>query len=501
MLQIRLHGRLSLRKNSAHMTTLKKLIIRVASSPVSVYVCVIAFILYFGVLTGLRHQHLLSLRLDLGNMDQTVWNVANGHGFVLTDPESNQEVSRLAYHADFFLILLAPLYWIWSSPYMLLFVQVIVVGIGAVPVYWIAEKTLRSKPLALLFAASYLLYPPMERALMYDFHAVTLATSFILFAYWFMEEKKWGRFVLFAILSGICKEQIWVVVVMMGIYIAVWKKKPVVGWSVAGVSTAVFYILFWKVIPAHATVNQHFALKYLSDFGGDMDAIFMSMLRDPALFWRTVIAPDRAWYLFQRFVPVAFLSLFSPWKLFFGGVDFGLSLLSSNQFMRSIDYQYNSVVTPFIFVSSVEGLHVVLRWAKKNRNTLGKVAIVILCLATTLSSYIWGVLPKGLHSLSWYYFREPAGFATITHVLDVIDSSYSISVTNNLGAQVSQRRVLYNFPIGAHDADFVIVKLDDQAAWPSLAEQIRVIEDVRQDTRYELFARTGSFSAYRRKGL
>jgi len=183
-------------------------------------------------------------------MDQTVWNVANGHGFVLTDPESDQQVSRLAYHADFLLVLLAPLYWIWSSPYMLLFIQVIVVGLGALPLYWIADKTLRSKPLALLFAVGYLLYPPMERALMYDFHAVTLATSFLLFAYWYMDTQRWGRFLLFVLLAALCKEQIWVVVAMLGLYIAIWKKKRVFGVSITVISSVIFYILFWKVIPS-----------------------------------------------------------------------------------------------------------------------------------------------------------------------------------------------------------------------------------------------------------
>ena len=483
------------------ITTLKKLFLRILSSPLLLYVCVIAFVLYFGLLTSQRHLHLLSLRLDLGNMDQTVWNVANGHGFVLTDPESDQQVSRLAYHADFLLVLLAPMYWIWSSPYMLLFIQVIVVGLGALPLYWIADKTLRSKPLALLFAVGYLLYPPMERALMYDFHAVTLATSFLLFAYWYMDTQKWGRFVLFALLSAICKEQIWIVVAMMGIYIAIWKKKIALGGVTAGVSLVVFYLLFWKVIPAHATANQHFALKYLSDFGGDMDSILVSMLGDPQLLFQTVLAPDRAWYLFQRFVPVGFLSIFAPWKLLFGSVDFGLSLLSSNQFMRSIDYQYNSVVTPFIFITSIEGLAVIIRLAKKKKHIFTQIAICVLVVTTLQSSYVWGVLPKGVHSLSWYYFREPAGYTTMKYVLENIDAKYSVSITNNLGAQVSQRRELYNFPVRAREADYVVVKLDDKAAWPSLAEQISVTEELRQDINYELYAHTGSFSAFRRKDL
>jgi hypothetical protein len=117
------------------------------------------------------------------------------------------------------------------------------------------------------------------------------------------------------------------------------------------------------------------------------------------------------------------------------------------------------------------------------------------------TSYVWGVLPKGLQSLSWFYFREPAGYETIKQVVSHIDAKYSVSVTNNLGAQVSERQELYNFPVRAHEADYVFVKLDDQSAWPSLYEQQKVTEELRHDTNYQLYAHTGSFSAFRKKGL
>ena len=121
--------------------------------------------------------------------------------------------------------------------------------------------------------------------------------------------------------------------------------------------------------------------------------------------------------------------------------------------------------------------------------------VVAACIG---SSYYWGVLPYQRMSLWWLYLREPPGYMTIRSVVDAIPANATVSVTNNLGAQVSQRQHLYNFPVNAHAADYVLVKLDDRNAWPSLYEQRQVEASLYDDAAYELIAKEASFSAFRR---
>lgn len=466
----------------------------------ALYGCIFLFMFYFGMLSVMRHHNLYSLRLDLGNMDQTVWNVANGNGFTLTDPSSDVQVSRLAYHADFLLMLFVPLYKIWSHPNVLLITQVVVLAFGALPLYWIAEKKLKSGGLALFLAMLYLLYPPLQRVLMYDFHPVALSVSFLLFAYWYMESRRWWLFTLFATLVAVSKEQLWVTVALMGLYIALGKRAYKLGWSIVGVSLAVFYVLMWHVIPSQTLQNQHFALKYLSDFGGDPTTIISNFLAKPGLVFSTVLSTDRLWYLFALFVPVGFLSLLSPFALLFALPDFAINLLSSNRLMRSIDFQYTSVIIPFIFIAAVNGLAFIARMFQKGRNAkrIRSAILVVVALAAVWSSYYWGVLPYQRMSLWWLYFRQPPGYTTIKSVVQSIPSNATVSVTNNLGAQVSQRQYLYNFPVNAFSADYVLVKLDDRNAWPSLDQQRQVEASLSANPAYELIAREASFSAFRR---
>ncbi len=150
-----------------------------------------AYTVYFSTISILRYEHYYTGRFDLGNMAQTVWNTLHGRVFEFTNPDGTEIVSRLAFHADFLLVLLAPFYMIWEDPRMLLLIQTIVVAAGAFLVYAFANKILNNKALALTFAFIYLINPSVQRANIYDFHAVTLATTFLLGAFYFLYKKQY----------------------------------------------------------------------------------------------------------------------------------------------------------------------------------------------------------------------------------------------------------------------------------------------------------------------
>jgi uncharacterized membrane protein len=95
-------------------------------------------------------------RFDLGNMTQAVWSTAHGHVLEVTEISGDQ-ILRLGTHVDPLLALFAPLWWIWPSPVMLLAVQILMLALGVVPVFWLARKYLPSERAALQLAVVYLL--------------------------------------------------------------------------------------------------------------------------------------------------------------------------------------------------------------------------------------------------------------------------------------------------------------------------------------------------------
>ena len=89
----------------------------------------IAYAVYFADLTLVRYAAFESRALDMGNLNQAVWNTAQGNWFHLTNQPGT--VNRLSLHVEPILIPISWLYWIYSGPETLLLLQAVVVALGA----------------------------------------------------------------------------------------------------------------------------------------------------------------------------------------------------------------------------------------------------------------------------------------------------------------------------------------------------------------------------------
>ena len=110
------------------------------------------------------------------------------------------------------LVLLSPFYLIWEDPRVLLLIQTIILSFGGIFVYLISKHLLSNKTISLVFAFCFYLNPAVNYTNLFDFHAVTLATTFFLSAFYFIFKSNYKLVVLFLILAGITKEQTWAIV-------------------------------------------------------------------------------------------------------------------------------------------------------------------------------------------------------------------------------------------------------------------------------------------------
>src|SRR5690606_1135174 len=76
-----------------------------------------------------------------------------------------------------------------------------------------------SEWIGVTLAVSYLLYPPMQKANTFEFHAVTLATFFMLAMFYYWLEKKYKTSFIYLILSLLTKEQVGMTTAFFGLYI------------------------------------------------------------------------------------------------------------------------------------------------------------------------------------------------------------------------------------------------------------------------------------------
>ena len=96
-----------------------------------------------GAAASWRHNQFLSHRYDLGNMVQAVWSTAHGRPLEMTDAATGEQITRLGARVDPILVLLAPLWWIYPDPELLLVVQAAALAAGLYPAVCLA---LRDRP-------------------------------------------------------------------------------------------------------------------------------------------------------------------------------------------------------------------------------------------------------------------------------------------------------------------------------------------------------------------
>ena len=191
----------------------------------------------FTALSILRDRAFETARFDLGNMVQAVWTTAHGHPLEITSLQGDQ-ISRLGAHVDPILAVFAPLWWLWPSPDLLLAGQAAAVALGALPVFWLAEKHLGSERAALGFALVYLLLPAVEWLTLNEFHPVALATPLLLYAFWYLDEDRLVPFALTAVAASLCKEEIALVVAGYGVWYALARRRRRAGLAIAGAGLA-----------------------------------------------------------------------------------------------------------------------------------------------------------------------------------------------------------------------------------------------------------------------
>ncbi|HMN27624.1 MAG TPA: DUF2079 domain-containing protein, partial [Caldilineaceae bacterium] len=430
---------------------------------------VLVYALLFGYLTITRYAAFESRALDMGNLDQAVWNTAHGRPFHFTNQPG--AVNRLSLHVEPILLPIAGLYWLYTGPPTLLILQAIVVALGAWPLYLLARRRLGSGWMGLLFGLAFLLNPTIQAANWLEFHPLTLAPTLLIAAFACLVAGRSGWFACFAVLAASCKEEIALLVAMMGLYAFFILQRRRLGLVtfVLSVAWALVAVLF--IQSRFADGNIHWGrYAYLGDNPGEM---VRTLLTRPALVLAQLQSAQALRYLALLLLPVGFSALLVPEILLLALPSLAINLLADFPPMHEVyTLIYAAPIVPFVLIAALFAVGRVADFFAPRastcqlaplapRNYTYGAAALLIAVCTLFAQHQFGYLPGGgnfhLYTVTDHHRRAQ-------EILAQIPPEAKVSAQDRLNPHVSGRETVYIFP-RIEDADTILLDVTGPA-WP-----------------------------------
>lgn len=426
-------------------------------------------------------------------MVQAVWATAHGDPLEVTSLRGEQFV-RLGAHFDPILALFAPLWWLWPSPNLLLVTQACAVAAGALPVFWLARKHLRSERAALGFALAYLLTPALEWMTLHEFHPVALATPLLLFAFWYLDEERLLAFTVVAGLALMTKEHAGLAVAGLGLWHVVTRRRAWPGAAIACAGVAVSALAVGLVIPHYKPEGGSGFYDRFEAVGGSPGGIARTTVTDPLAILSAATEGRDGTYLLELLLPLAGLSLLAPVALLIAAPELALNLLSATRTQTSIHFQYSALALAGLLPAAVLGAARLARGSGARAERLAVLAVA----AALAGNYVLGPIPvwqtlPGGETLDASAHRVDGHDRIAERALRLIPGDAVVSASNSLGGHLSARRRVLSFPI-RRNAAWVAV----DATRPGNLDRLeplpyaRAIAELRRDRRFRVvFERDG----------
>jgi uncharacterized membrane protein len=472
----------------------------------AVAVAALAYALYFGHHTIVRHRNLDSQSFDLGLEANALWNIVHGGPFLKSSPFSGPTGSLVGYHAIFLAYVLAPLYALHQSPETLLALQALLAGAAALPLFVWSRRHAGEGPAALL-AFAYLLYPALHGANLYDFHYLVLAPFFLWLTLCLLEDRHDRTAAVSGLLCLLLREDVAASLVVVGLYFVLSGRRPRAGAIVAVVSAAYFGAVKFALMPA-AQPDPAFLYAWaglLPPGERSFGAVLKTIVGNPVYALGALLTLPKLVYVLQLLVPLAFLPLRRPLGILFllPGIFFTLLSTGYPPFTQ-ISFQYASHWTAFLFPAAALAL------CRGNGPSCPRplapeaslAALAALVAGTLVCSHQYGaVLQRNTARAGFDAFRfgtTDADRARRDELRDLIarmPERAKVAASETVIPHVCDRPDAYTLRLGVYDAEYLLFSLVPTAA----GEMERAREALGPDGGFGIVA-AGSYFALARRG-
>lgn len=339
-------------------------------------VAIAAYVVYVSIHTICHHWSLGTSAFDLGIQENTLWNTI--HGDVLHS--SLMHGHYLGVHTSFVLLLIAPVYALAPSTETLLVLQALAVGLTAWPLFVLARETLGSRLQGAIVALIWLSHPAVGGANFYDFHPVALAPLLVCSAAAFWRLERWPYFWISIALLLSVKEEMAIVVVLLGAAMVLGGQRRR-GVTLVAIGVIAYFALQHLVIPHFAGEAHSYSWYYTEMIPGDEGpgGLVVTALLNPVHTLDVALNSAKALYVLQLFAPLAFLPFVTArgWLL----VSYGLAatLLATRPPLHQIGFQYALTLLALGFLGALLALARLGPGAHRRALALAVMLAVVTC--------------------------------------------------------------------------------------------------------------------------
>ncbi|MDA1038609.1 MAG: DUF2079 domain-containing protein [bacterium] len=325
--------------------------------------------------------------LDLAIFNQIFWKTTHGSFFGLT---IHPQIS-LGDHMELFILLLAPIYAVFSSPITLLVIQLTALVITPIPLLLLIKEKGKGGPLTTfvlsIFTFLWILNPFMHNALLFEFHIYTLAPPLITWTYYFYRKEHLNLFWLFFVLLLSIREDLALTAFMFPV-IALIERRSWKWWlTPALVSVSWFFI----AIGISGLFNPGGGYKFFAFYewlGDNPTEIAIFILSHPIAMTKHLLLATTLKPAILLLGSGLFLSIFSPAALLLAVPVFLVGALSQVGLTDAfLFYHYQIIFITAVFIASAEGF--VKLMSGINRSKYRQAASIYFRIALVLFSGLW----------------------------------------------------------------------------------------------------------------
>ena len=220
--------------------------------------------------------------------------------------------------------------------------------------FLLARDRLHDRWLALVLGIVYLLHPTSQWLVWEFFHADAVAIAPLLFAYWATREHRWRWFAFSAVLAAMCREDVALVLLVIGLLVA-WRGDRRMGFGISAISLAWYVVATRAIIPWQNGIGPFYD-SYFGALGTNPVQVALHVVRHPVGAWRLLRQHDRRSYLWRILAPVAFVPLLSPSSFAVAVPIVAVNLLSAFPYTRDAHFHYSALVLVGVMIATVEGI-------------------------------------------------------------------------------------------------------------------------------------------------